>query len=88
MVKDTRPSESVEDPGLVRVFKSLCPQFEPPCSQTVTNYIERSYEAKKEEIIIEIKTIDSVAVTTDGALHQTREVIKIRTSISFPLNGS
>ena len=66
VVEDTRPSESVEDPGLVRVFKSLCPQFEPPCSQTVTNYIERSYEAKKEEIIIEIKTIDSVAVTTDG----------------------
>ena len=66
VVLDTRPSESVEDPGLVRVFKSLCPQFEPPCSQTVTNYIEKSYETKKEEIIIELKTIDSVAITTDG----------------------
>ena len=66
IVTSSRPFEIVEDPGFIAYSNSIRPEYDVPCRQTITNYIEREYTKKKDELKKELEPIEFVALTTDG----------------------
>ena len=66
IVTSSRPFEIVEDPGFIAYSNSIRPEYDVPCRQTITNYIEKEYKKKKDELKKELEPIEFVAVTTDG----------------------
>ena len=66
IIESSRPFDIVSDPGFLDYSNSICPEFDVPSRQTITNYIEQFHKEKKEELKAELEPIEFVAVTTDG----------------------
>lgn len=66
IVTSSRPFEIVEDPGFITYSNSIRPEYDVPCRKTITNYIEKEYCKKKDELKKELEHIEFAAVTTDG----------------------
>jgi len=47
IVTSSRPFEIVEDPGFIAYSNSIRPEYDVPCRQTITNYIEKEYKKKQ-----------------------------------------
>lgn len=66
LCKDSRPSYLVQDKGFRDLLGILCPEFEVPCYQTITNLIKDIYEEKKKEVTENLEEPEFISVTTDG----------------------
>ena len=66
IITSSRPFDIVEDPGFIDFSNSIRPEYDVPCRQTITSYIEKEYEKKKDELKAELEPIEFAAVTTDG----------------------
>ena len=66
VIKDGRPANMVECEGFKEFVQEICPEYEVPSKVTITNRMEKMYEAEKEKLKAELKEQEFVAVTSDG----------------------
>ena len=66
LCKSSRPSNMVLDEGLRAFLGLLCPQYEIPCPNTISNYIREIYEENHKKIKEQLEKVEFLAVTTDG----------------------
>ena len=65
-VKDTRPAGMVQDEGFVRLMAVVAPEYEVPCQDTITKYIDTVYIEEHSKVLEELAGVDHCAVTSDG----------------------
>ena len=65
-VKDTRPAGMVQDEGFVRLMAVVAPEYEVPCQDTITKYIDTVYIEERAKVMEELAVVDYCAVTSDG----------------------
>ena len=65
-VQDTRSANMVEDEGFIKMMAIACPEYETPCSNTISNYIDELYIQESERVKNELKGFEFLAMTTDG----------------------
>jgi hypothetical protein len=65
-VKDTRPAGMVQDQGFVNLMGILAPEYDVPCQDTITKYIDTLYIEEHTKVLEELSGIDHCAVTSDG----------------------
>ena len=65
-VKDTRPAGMVQDQGFVNLMGILAPEYDVPCQDTITKYIDTLYIEEHTKVLEELSEIDHCAVTSDG----------------------
>ena len=66
IIESSRPFDIISDPGFIAYSNSICPEYDVPCRKTITNYIEKFFTEKKEQLEKELEPIEFVATTTDG----------------------
>jgi hypothetical protein len=65
-VQDTRPAYMVEDEGFIKFMAIACPEYETPCANTISKYIDELYIQESERVKNELKDFEFLAMTTDG----------------------
>lgn len=65
-VKSSRPANLVTDPGFLEFIAMLVPEYEVPCANTVTNYMEKLFKQKHKELKDELSEIEFFSVISDG----------------------
>ena len=65
-VQDTRSANMVEDEGFIKMMAIACPEYETPCSNTISNYIDELYIQEYERVKNELEGFEFLAMTTDG----------------------
>lgn len=67
LIKDSRPANLVEGEGFKAFIAEVCPEYEVPTAQTITNYMDRMYDAEKAKIVTELEVeAEFCSMTTDG----------------------
>ena len=66
VVQDTRSANMVEDEGFIKMMAIACPEYETPCSNTISNYIDELYIQESERVKNELEGFEFLAMTTDG----------------------
>ena len=66
LIKERRPANMVECQGFKEFIKIICPEYDVPTKQTITNNMEKIYSVEKEKLIEELEKQEFVAITSDG----------------------
>lgn len=64
--KDLLPIDMVSGQGFKELMKLMEPNFSIPSRQTITSRIEHRFAGKKGELLANLSTVKSVAITTDS----------------------